>query len=202
MARGIRKCLTFVKHQISSKIFRKNNTQALVICEKNVFLLILIKSTLDSLKSVFNVLYLGGNRRWVFLYIGAPQSCPWSLSDDWILACSSQTLAFSFVINFNQPHKWSSILKCFSPQKGVFSFQINEWIVSWIFLALLLTIGQSRTLERGRLVSIRWLENLDHMALARGKWKRSRGVLVCCVLTSQLGEGCSRSFVRFVFLIL
>ena len=40
------------------------------------------------------------------------------------------------------------------------------------------------------------------MALAREKWKRSRGVLVCCVLTYQLGEGCSRNFVRFVFLIL
>ena len=28
--------------------------------------------------------------------------------------------------NFNQPHKWSGILKCFSLQKGVFSFRINE----------------------------------------------------------------------------
>ena len=26
-----------------------------------------------------------------------------------------------------------------------------------------------------RLISIRWLDNLDHMALARGKWKWSRG---------------------------
>ena len=36
--------------------------------------------------------------------------------------------------NFNQPHKWSGILKCFSLQKGVFSFRINEWTRSCISL--------------------------------------------------------------------
>ena len=42
--------------------------------------------------------------------------------------------------NFNQPHKWSGILKCFSLQKGVFSFRINEWTRSCISLPPLLTI--------------------------------------------------------------
>ena len=82
----------------------------------------------------------------------------------------------------------------------------------------------TRRLEWGRLVSIRWLENLDHMALARGKWKRKmkgyRVWSVCSVavsshaflflpikvpcllqVTSQLEEDCRMSFVRFVFLI-
>ena len=42
--------------------------------------------------------------------------------------------------NFNQPHKWSGIVKCFSLQKGVFSFRINEWTRSCISLPPLLTI--------------------------------------------------------------
>ena len=34
---GIRKCITFVIRQISSKIFRENNTQALVISKRLKF---------------------------------------------------------------------------------------------------------------------------------------------------------------------
>ena len=90
----------------------------------------------------------------------------------WLNSCLFLENSGSF-FKFNEPHKCSGILKCFSLQKGVFSFRINEWTRSWISLYCSPSaICVRRGLERDRLVSIRWLENLDHMALARGKWKR------------------------------
>ena len=86
-----------------------------------------------------------------------------SLSDDWILACSSKTI---------NRINGQVFLSAFSLQKGVFSFRINEWTRSWISLHCSPSAMCTRRLERDRLVSIRWLENLDHMALARAKWKR------------------------------
>ena len=72
MERGIRKCLTFVISQIASKLFGEKNTQALKISkwlklpqgdrtDTNFIAPLKMnfyssKSTLDSLKSVFNVL--------------------------------------------------------------------------------------------------------------------------------------------------
>ena len=92
--------------------------------------------------------------------------------------------------NFNQPHKWSGILKCFSLQKGVFSFRINEWTRSWISLYCSPSaICVRRGLERDRLVSIRWLENLDHMALARGKLniRRDQGAIHSTKISGNFG---------------
>ena len=87
----------------------------------------------------------------------------------WLNSCLFLENSGSF-FNFNQPYKCSGILMCFSLQKGVFSSQINEWTRSWISLYCAPSaICVLRRLVRGRLVSIRWLENLDHMALARGK---------------------------------
>ena len=51
----------------------------------------------------------------------------------WLNSCLFLGNSRSF-FNFNQPHKWSGILKCFSLQKGVFSSRINEWARSWISL--------------------------------------------------------------------
>ena len=92
--------------------------------------------------------------------------------------------------NFNQPHKCSGILKCFSLQKGVFSSQINEWTRSWISLYCSPSaICVLRRLVRGRLVSIRWLENLDHMALARGKLniRRDQGAIHSTKISGNFG---------------
>ena len=57
----------------------------------------------------------------------------------------------------------------FSPERCV--FLSNKRMNTELNLPLLLTIRHmcTRRLVRGRLVSIRWLENVDHMALARGK---------------------------------
>ena len=105
-----------------------------------------------------------------------------------------------FFFNFNQPHKWSGILKCFSLQKGVFSSRINEWTRSWIPPLQLLTIRHrcARRLECGRLVSIRWLENLDHMALARGKTKNEAtvcdGLIPCVTLMCDPASSSGASF--------
>ena len=94
-----------------------------------------------------------------------------SLPDDWILFLFLGNSGSFF--NFSQTHKWSGILTCLSLQKSVYSFRINEWIRSWLSLFAHHPPSLcTRTLEGGRLVSIRWLENFDHMALTRGKWKR------------------------------
>ena len=94
----------------------------------------------------------------------------------WLNSCLFLENSGSF-FKFNEPHKCSGILRCFFLQKGVFSFRINEWTRSWIShyrspSAIFNRRMCTRRLERDRLVSIRWLDNLDHMALARGKWKR------------------------------
>ena len=54
-----------------------------------------------------------------------------------------------------------------------------------------------RRLERSRLVSIRWLENLDHMALARGKTKNEATVCECVTVTVTLCDPASSSGASF-----
>ena len=125
-----------------------------------------------------------------------------SLPDDWILFLFLGNSGSFF--NFSQTHKWSGILTCLSLQKGVYSFRINEWIRSWLSLCAHHPPSMcTRTLEGGRLVSIRWLENFDHMALSARKMKTKDEPAVCdgcrvwprCV-AFQL---CPRTCTRFYF---
>ena len=97
-----------------------------------------------------------------------------SLSDDWILACPSKILAFS--LTSIDRINGQIFVSAFSAERCV--FLSNKRMNRELNLPLLLTIHGTRTLERGRLVSIRWLENLDHMALARGKTKNEAAVCV------------------------
>ena len=95
-----------------------------------------------------------------------------SLSNDWILVRPSKILAFSLtsIDRINS----QIFLSAFSAERCV--FLSNKRMNRELNLPFLLTIHGTRTLERGRLVSIRWLENLDHMALARGKTKNEAAV--------------------------
>ena len=67
----------------------------------------------------------------------------------------------------------------FSPERCV--FLSNKRMKTELNLPLCSpsAICVPRRLERSRLVSIRWLENLDHMALARGKTKNEATVCEC-----------------------
>ena len=88
----------------------------------------------------------------------------------------------------------------FSPERCIFlsNKRMNTELNPSIAIAHHPPLLCARRLECGRLVSIRWLENLDHMALARGKTKNEAtvcdGLIPCVTLMCDPASSSGASF--------